>query len=134
MTRLKVCIALAVVCCSCTVGRQAGNFRLAQAPAGVEATVATDGGGALMRGELLSVDDTSLLILVNRQVTRVPYTRIRKASFMQAGVTITDVPPTKLVKDQLHLLSRYPQGVSPALLRSLLAAYGQAEVVVAPTS
>ena len=126
MKHLSLYVALALASTSCAVGHKTTNFAVAQQPAGVATTL--DLGRTVMRGDLLAVEVNALIVLSDQQITRVPYTSIRKATFAQTRVSIRDFAVTDAARDTLRLLSRYPQGLNPALLRSLLAAYRQSEV------
>lgn len=131
MKHVSLYVILALATTSCAVGQKTTNFAVAQQPAGVATTLEL--GRTVMRGELLAVEDNALIVLSDQQITRVPYTSIRKATFAQTRVSIRDYVVTNADRDKLRLLSRYPQGLTPALLRSLLAAYRQSEVA-APKS
>jgi hypothetical protein len=125
MKHVSLYVALALASTSCAVGYKTANFAVAHQPAGVATTLDL---GTVMRGELLAVEDNALIVLSEQQITRVPYTTIRKATFAQTGISIRDFAVSTAERDKLRLLSRYPQGLTPALLQSLLAAYRQSEV------
>lgn len=107
---------------ACSVGTTGRNYAPAKGPAG--ATVSLElTGKRTMTGELLAVEQGSLLMLAGRQLVRVALPVIQfgkapKVSF--TGGTLKDA-----VRQRLRLISRYPQGVSPDLEARLLEAYGQ---------
>lgn len=84
-----------------------------------------------MTGELLAVEDRGLLVLHRDTVVRVHYPRIDWATFPdRRALRVSDgQPPAPAVRDTLRLLSRFPQGVDENLLRRLLDAYGQEDLV-----
>jgi hypothetical protein len=129
MRKRIVVLLLATVIASCHVGPRTARFKPAQEPAGVHAIVELDR-GARLEGELLAVDETALMMLNESRVTRVRYASIRRATFAQTRIKVREHVIAAESRDPLRLLSRFPQGVSPALLNSLLAAYGQTEILL----
>lgn len=128
MPRLIAMLLLATVAAGCRVGPRLDNYAPAQHPHGVAAQLQT--GSGAVRGELLEVQDTALLLLApERALILVPYSQIREGSFGPAGVDISGTPSLR-AQERLRTFSRYPQGLSPELRRQLLAAYGQAELRV----
>lgn len=66
-------------------------------------------------------------------MTLIPYTGILGATFPQTAIRlVARSAPSGATRDQLRLLSRFPQGLSPELLKSLLSAYQQEKLVVWP--
>jgi hypothetical protein len=79
-----------------------------------------------IRGELLAVEERALLILQDRELTRVMFQRIRSGRAPDGGFRGRVM--TGDVRERLRLISRYPQGVSPELEARLLQAYGTTAV------
>ena len=132
MNRLTVTLAVAVVLTACAVGPKVKNFVPAQKPSGVETSLKLDGGGSVT-GELLAVEETALVILSGNNVTRVAYESIDSGTFPQTAIRIGGHQlPRADARERLRLLSRFPQGLTPTLLSSLLAAYRQANIAVLP--
>ena len=120
--------ALVVVLAGCYFGQTAAKFEPALGPRGVATTI-TSAGRTVVSGELIEVGDTSLLVDTAQAIVRVPYDVIRYAAFAQTGIHLDDGrAPAASKRDKLRLLSRFPQGLSPALLQALLEARGQTEV------
>lgn len=125
-------VLLCVVTAGC-VGTHAGSLRPANEPAGVFVTLAvTSRTGERhwkndrVSGELLAVQDTAFLLLVDQRLTLVPYGATTGGSArQQRSFFLKGRAPDRGLRERLRLLSRYPQGVSPELLARLLAAYGQ---------
>lgn len=114
---------------ACTVGTRVRTFRPAQSPAGAAATLELR--GERLRGELLALDDSALFVLAAGGVTLVRYTAILGATFAQVGSPLGGGhAPRPQAREQLRLVSRFPQGLTPELLRALLAAHAQAVLVV----
>ena len=110
---------------ACSVGTTGRNYQPAKGPAGAVMSLELSGARALT-GELLAVEQSSLLVLASGQLLRVPLPLIQsgrapKVSF--SGGTLNEV-----LRERLRLISRYPQGVSPALEARLLEVYGQTAV------
>ncbi len=111
------------------LGPTARSFPPATGPAGVRATLTTSQG--VFDAEVVEVRDAALLVLRgDNRLVLVPYTAIQRGEFDQMRrLRIEGRQPLERPHlEQLRLVSRYPQGVSPELLRTLLAAYGQREL------
>lgn len=122
---LTFVLVLASVQIGCSVGPRVDTFAPALQPAGVEATLQLDTVASL-KGELLEVQETAVLILNEKEITLVPYSEIRTGTFRQTSVAIRNgTAPTMIERESLRLLSRFPHGVDPSLLAALLAAYEQ---------
>lgn len=123
-------VALLVAALGCPVGTHAGSFEPAKSGAGIGVVVETESG----RGpgvELLAVEDTALLVLADGRLTLAPYRVIRRVRVHQRShLDFRRRGPSPRQREELRLLSRYPQGISAELLERLLAAYGQTELVV----
>ncbi|HET7711791.1 MAG TPA: hypothetical protein VFL80_07665 [Thermoanaerobaculia bacterium] len=132
MIRRTFVLLLALALTGCALGPKVDSFAPARSAAGIEASLALDG-GASAKGELLAVEETALVLLNQKVVTRVPYSSIRSGTFPQSGVAITNGRfQNAESREKLRLLSRFPQGLTPPLLASLLAAYGQEAIAVLP--
>jgi len=121
---------------ACVYGPSIGKFPPARSPEGVD--VAAVSGHGPVTGELLEVGEAGLLLLeapptVTRQrVVLLRYEAIREARFDKLGARYAlkgGQPPTPAERERLQRVSRFPQGLTEALLRRLLDAYGQAEIV-----
>jgi hypothetical protein len=125
-------VTLAVVCCAtltggCAYGMTADKLTAAHEPAGV--TVRINTGQRQLSGELIELRDDGLLVVSDKIVRLVPYGTIVSAQFDQTKNKIDGhQPPARDRRERLRLLSRYPQGLTPDLLRDLLRAYGQDEL------
>jgi hypothetical protein len=127
--RLKAAWAIpttTLLLASCSIGTTGSNYGPATGPAG--ATVALSlTEQRLFGGELLAVEESSLLIADRNQLFRIDLRVILsgeapKVSF-RGGSLSADA------RRQLRLISRYPQGVSPTLEAGLLKAYGAPQVI-----
>jgi len=110
---------------ACSVGTTSRSYPPATGPAGATVTLELTGKRHVV-GELLAVEDTTLLVLQERELVRVPLPLITsgkapKLSF--SGQSLTGEP-----RERLRLISRYPQGVGAELEARLLEAYGQSGV------
>lgn len=122
--RLMTAVGCSLIVAACTVGTHARNYQPARGPAGAMVNLQLQD-KSRSGGELLAVEDTALLLLRDSQLVRVPLSQVRsgrapKLSFSSRMRTGT--------REQLRLISRYPQGVSTELEGRLLAAYRQREV------
>jgi len=143
---------------ACTLGPRFADFGPAHAPEGVRvvaslASSSAPPGRTEVQGELLEVREQGLLVLGmlvelrevrkpekalpmqhsggRRRVVLVPFGVIQKARFEGTGrcCELQDgIVPTDAVRDRLRLVSRFPQGIAPELLRRLLEIQGQAEI------
>ncbi len=114
----------------CQIGTSAQGYGPAQGPAGIMAELELS--ERVLSGEVLAVEATTLILRVGAELSRVPYTGIRRGKFKQLGrAVIRDgafVHPDG--QQTLRLVARYPQGVSPALLQLLLETHGQQELTM----
>ena len=121
-------IALAAVLAGCSFGQTAAKFEPARGPRGISATITTRAWKNVVV-EVVEFGDESLLVDSAQGVARVPYAIIESAVFAQTGIHVEGGrPPAAKVREKLRLLSRFPQGLSPELLRGLLETRGQSEV------
>jgi hypothetical protein len=114
-------LAALILLTACSVGTTGKNYAPAKGPAGAIVTLDLSG-QRTMTGELLAIDQRSLLVLEGREVVRValPLVLVGKAPKLSfVGTKLDDA-----TRERLRLISRYPQGVSPDLEARLLAAYG----------
>lgn len=126
MGRVATMVAT-LVAAACSYGVTVARFAPATGPRGLSTTLTTSSGEAL-EGELLEVRETGLLVGTERSIVYVPYSATRSVRFRDIGLTLGDGrPPSVAQRDRLRLLSRFPQGLSPPLLRQLLEARGQSE-------
>jgi hypothetical protein len=104
---------------ACSVGTTGRSYAPAKGPAG--ATVSLDlAGKREVSGELLAVEEATLLVLQERQLIRVAVTLIESGK----APKVSFKGWTGATRERLRLISRYPQGVSPEFEARLLRAYG----------
>lgn len=114
---------------ACAVGTTGGSYEPAKGPAGARVTLEVSGHREVI-GELLAVEDTSLLVLQERQLVRVPLALVISGNAPKVSFTgRTLMTQRDEARERLCLISRYPQGVSPELEARLLEAYGQSRVL-----
>ena len=132
-TRRALPLGLALVALSCVFGQSVVTYDPAHSPRGVTATMRTSSGRHLT-GELIEVRDAALVVGNGTTIVLVPYAVIRSAAFAQTSLFLDKGrAPDVSTRGKLRLLSRFPQGLSPALLQQLLDAHGQSELAtVAP--
>jgi hypothetical protein len=139
MRRAMLASLLLALLAACVLGPHVDEFPPARRPEGVDINVSSPHGS--LAGELLDVRDAGLLLLAapatatGKRVVLLPYGAIRAARFAKlgAGYELKDgQPPTAATRERLQRVSRFPQGLSDAVLRALLDAYGQAEVEKVP--
>lgn len=113
---------------ACAVGTTGGSYEPAKGPAGARVTLEVTGHREVI-GELLAVEDASLLLLQERQLVRVPLALIVSGNAPKVSFTgRTLMAKSDEARERLRLISRYPQGMSPELEAMLLEAYGQSRV------
>jgi hypothetical protein len=84
-----------------------------------------------LSGELIEVRDTGIVLLADQKLRLLPYTAIVSSKVDQTPSRYfisRRTAPKPDVQAQLRLLSRFPQGLTPELMRQLLDANGQAEL------
>jgi hypothetical protein len=114
---------------ACVFGPHVGSFGPANSPSGVATTLRVRPN--TVTAELLEVRDSGLVVLNGRTVTFVPYHAIDVGTFKQRGVVLMDgKSPSKDERNELRLVSRFPQGLTPETERRLLDAYRQSSIVV----
>lgn len=116
---------------SCSVGPRAERFAPARSPGGAQVRLEFGKGKRSVVGELIAIQDSAMLILADSAIELVPLASIRRGAATASGSRASFLRrPTPVTRERLRLLSRYPGGVTPDLLRQLLEAYGQTEVKV----
>ncbi len=125
---VTMAVGLSLLLGACTIGMTPDEFLPARRPAGIHTSVRLL--DARLEGELLSVNDTSLVILTKTEIMSVPYGSIRSARFRQyyrLGIQYWE-QPSSATREELRLLSRFPQGLSGDLLKQLLDVHGQGRI------
>jgi hypothetical protein len=113
-------LAALLLLAACMIGTTGRSYAPAKGPAG--ATVSLDlTGKRAVSGELLAVEETTLLVLQQRELIRVAVTLIESGKAPKISFTGRGLAGD--TRERLRLVSRYPQGVSPELEASLLQAY-----------
>lgn len=131
--------ALLVMLAGCTVGPNVMKLAPAQTGQGIDIVVVpvdTPDGPRYERidGELLAVRPDALLLRASR-IVLVAYSSMEDVTvegLKRLNFGDGQPPPSKEQREELRLLSRYPQGVSDDLLRRLLDAYDQDELHTIP--
>jgi hypothetical protein len=117
-----------LVLAGCQIGTHARNYAPAKGPAGAIVDLRlTD--KTRMTAELLAVEDSTLLMLRDSQLVRVPLSLVQAGSAPKVSFYGN---PKGNTRERLRLISRYPQGVSAELEGQLLRAYRQ-NVVSGPS-
>ena len=118
----------------CHVGPRPESFLPAQHPEGVAARLVTR--SRQVRGEVLVVQDTALIVRDGDSLYFVPVAVIGEGTFpnvREAEIRRGAFVRERDGRERLQLVSRFPQGLSDDRLQAVLAAYGQrALVVVSP--
>lgn len=119
-------VALLLVLGACTFGPRVENVALARQPRGASVTLVTS--TQTIRGELLEVQDSALLVVADLRITLVPYHAIRRGEAeLVPHLTGDGRVPSSYHIERLRRVSRFPQGLTPELRRALLDAYDQSE-------
>ena len=128
-SRRALPLGLALVTLSCVFGPSVARYDPAHSPRGVTAIITTRGGHGLT-GELIEVRDAGLIVVNGTTIALVAYAAIESAAFAQTPLSLANGrAPDAASREKLRLRSRFPQGLSPALLRQLLDAHGQSELM-----
>ncbi len=88
--------------------------------------------------ELLAISDQGLLILTRGKIVEIQYSALKSYRYKTKTHTFSKKDPISVIKEKIMglgngnfaFLVRFPQGVSAALLESLLQSYGQDQLIV----
>ena len=119
-------LAIATVVSACFTSVAPRHFAPANRATGVMGTVAVTGGGQLS-GELLAVNDTAYVMLIDSRVTVAPYGTLSAARFAVVGQVTRaagEAPPTK-DRRRLASYARFPYGIPAPAMAALLGKSGQ---------
>jgi hypothetical protein len=123
-TGLRSMIALLLLA-ACMVGSSGRSYAPARGPAGATVWLELTGKREIS-GELLAVEQATLLVLQEQQLVRVRMTLIQSGKTPR--ISFAGRSMSADTRERLRLVSRYPQGVSPELEARLLQAYGTSSV------
>ena len=127
--RVFIALAGAMWCAACYHGPSVYTFEPVQRPNGVDADLRL--GKTRVRGELLEVQDTALIVLTDSaRVVSVPLRLIQAGTFDKLGTLIIEGLKPQSAVVRLRPFSRFPAGLTPELRTRLLAVYGQTEAEV----
>jgi len=129
---MKRALPVVLLLAACYIGPGIDTFAPARGPRGVAAEVRLRDRGGEVKGELLAVEDSALLVLREQRIVRVPLHAISWARFPQTNVLIDRRNLLPAQRDRLRQLSRFPAGVSPDVMARLLVAHGQVEPDLVP--
>jgi hypothetical protein len=128
-------LALLPVLAGCAVGTNASKFRPARGPDGAPISIGY-GNHQALSGELIAVLDSAMIVRLDSLFYLIPVRMVKRADVMapgaRAGLRRGRWSPG--MQERLRLLSRFPQGLSPALQQQLLDAYGQTAMRALPSS
>jgi hypothetical protein len=133
--RARLGVIVLGVALACSVGPKPENVLPAHDPAGATVGLQVRIGSSrrVVTGELLAVEDSGLLVRDTTRIVLVRNRALRSGTLLASGVGLSfSGKPDNYTSERLRLLSRYPAGVSPDLLRRLLAAYGHDSLVTVP--
>jgi hypothetical protein len=131
MIRITGLLTLLILGClsnGCSLGMTASKYRPAQGPAGATLHVETARGK--LSGELIEVRGTGIVLLAEQKLRLLPYSAILSSQVDQTPSRSISkgTVPTPDEQARLRLVSRFPQGLTPELMRQLLDANGQTEL------
>jgi hypothetical protein len=136
MIRVLIALVLVSAAAACSYGMTAEKFRPATDPHGVMARITTS--DSELGGEVIELQDEGLIIFSSRigqkderMLRLIPYATVRTSKFEQldSRYSIRDGrAPAGDVRERLRLVSRFPHGMSAAVLAELLKANGQTEL------
>jgi len=123
-----IAAALVLMLGACMVGPLPENYHPAASPRGVE--VDLDLRTLHVKGELLEVRDSALVVLTPREVALVHFLVIRSMRLTGDAVLYRGGIPSQPTRERLRLISRFPAGLAPEHLARLIQARGQQDVRV----
>lgn len=110
---------------ACAIGTTTRSYQPANGPAGAAVTLSLTEDRVVV-GELLAVEETTLLLVERQHLIRVDLATIQRLEgpkLSTAGGSLSAA-----TRERLRLISRYPQGMTPELEARLLQAYGTSAV------
>ncbi len=119
MRPIVIAVAAAAVVYGCTVGTTAKQFGPANQPGG--ATIVLHMRTRTIAGELIAIEKSTVVMASAGQLYRVVSDSVRRVESPYGGPRFGA---------QMARVSRYPSGLTPALERRLLEAYGQPSIPV----
>lgn len=139
ISRLLFNTTLGLLVAACHVGPQIDQTNLGRQPQGanvvVELTTKIKSKRVEHSGELLEVGDDALVLLSQKnaqnasRIVLIPWRKIHRASTSElpgiAVRTSQGASRRQASTEELRIVSRFPQGLSPQLMSQLLARYGQ---------
>ncbi|MEO7457327.1 MAG: hypothetical protein ABIY52_13775 [Gemmatimonadaceae bacterium] len=121
--RIAVAMAALLAASACKWGMRPENYPPANMPAGASVAVRVRDEGADRVGELFAVDSVGVTIY-NRALQRIAWSRLGAMDVKDLGsgydVSFGEIPDATK-RSRIAAVSRFPQGLSPDLLRSVLA-------------
>ena len=125
-------VAAALMSSACRIGGTAAKLEPAAIPQGVSISVATKSGTSYS-GELLEVRDGGVVILLtDGKVAFIPWDATAGATTPLVTEVRTSYGsgqrPGAEVRNNLVILSHFPQGMTPEIQAKVLAAHGQSGV------
>ena len=102
----------------CATGPSIAHFAPAVSGHGIETDLRLEQRHVV--GELLELRDTAYVVINAEGLLLVPFVAVRGARFTDLGSVGMGAPDREMA-ERLRLVSRFPQGVSPQVLDSLLA-------------
>jgi hypothetical protein len=88
--------------------------------------------GIPVTGELLEVRDTVLVLRRGTDVVLARIAAISSLSIEGGDPRVRSMTPDQFARRDLRLLSRYPSGITPAVMAALLSASGKSEPTIVP--
>jgi hypothetical protein len=138
-SRTMLALFVTLPAAACMTGPSAQSFDPVRQAKGVQLEVS--GKKAAVRGELLEVRENELVVLENLKkkgsgakecvMTLVAFRQVRNVAFKGTSVRWGGGMPSESERAQLRLLSRFPTGITPAMMQELTTACSQpAEVTL----
>jgi hypothetical protein len=125
---MTLAAAVLLVTAACPVGTTGEKFKPAMSPSGVEMRIQFRRG--TLRGELIEVRDSGVVVAPAGDVVFVPFTLIYSATFAQTALVIRSGAPDADLIRRMRLLSRFPAGLPPDQMQRFLESRGRQAVRV----
>ena len=132
--RLKLLALLAAVMAApgCVMGKNAADWRVAHRPEGAMVTLRS--GSTKLVAELIEVrNDAVVLKDRNGRMLLAPYAIIDRLDAINLGRGFamgSRMPPSTVARENLRMVSHFPQGMTPAIRDRMLALSKQSEIEV----
>lgn len=127
---IRAALLAPLVAGACYFGPSVENFPPATAPGGADVTVRLR--RRAVQAELIAVSDSALVVRDEARLLRVRWADVEYVRVARFGEFYPYRAGAPRELDQLRRVSRFPQGLTPQIERTMLGALGRDSIEVVP--